>query len=343
MSPRGSVSVCSAPSPDPDGLDPEAPHERPLGFTSAVLPIIVIAAVGYVIGRRTGVDVAPLNTVALNFFLPALVFHGVATTQLSGGTVLDLGLGVLLYLLGMMGIAYLGGRAFDLPDAVLPGVVLASTFPNSGFVGIPLTSFVFGDLGRTTATLFLTIQSVVLYTVGVYVVSASAGDTTDATGAVREVFRLPLVYAVVLAAVVRVAGIVPPADGTLMTTIDTVGSASIPLMLTVVGIQLAGVKLGALRRTVLPTALKLVIAPVLGAAIALAIGFGDSRVGNIFILECATPAAVTPLAIAIAYTDPDDGALSTAEYMSTVVFVTTLLSVAVLTALVVAIRNGLLL
>ncbi len=309
-------------------------------FTSAILPIIAIAGVGYVIGWRTEVSVGALNTVALNFFLPALVFHGILTTDLSGKTVLNLGIAVFAYTLVMMGVAYLSGRTLDLPNAALPGVVLASAFPNSGFVGIPLTEFVFGDIGRTTATLFLTMQSIILYTLGVYVVSASSDDTAGVRSAIREVFRLPLVYAVVLAALVRLLGLVPPVDGTFMTTLDSVGSASVPLMLTVVGIQLAEVDLGGLHRIALPTALKLVVAPICGAGIALVVGFTQPHMGNIFVLECATPAAVTPLALTIAYGDPDENSLSTAEYMSTVIFVTTVLSVVVLTALVVAIQSG---
>lgn len=310
-------------------------------FTSSILPIVAIAAVGYVIGRRVGSAADQLNAVALNFFLPALVFHGVATTDLSGGTVASLAGGVLAYVLAMMGLAYATARALDMPDSLLSGVVLASAFPNSGFVGIPLMEFVFGDLGRTAATLFLTTQSVLLYTLGVYVVSADDDDTGTAD-AVREVFRLPLVYAVALAGLVRALGVVPPVDGTFMTTVDSVGSASIPLMLTVVGMQLADVKLGAFRRVAAPAALKLLVAPAVGAAIALVIGFSDPRISNVFVIECATPAAVTPLALTIAYGDPPSETLSTAEYMSAVIFVTTVLSVVVLTALVVAVRNGLL-
>ncbi|GAD52290.1 predicted transporter [Halarchaeum acidiphilum MH1-52-1] len=310
-------------------------------FTSAILPIVAIAAVGYVLGRATDVSVGPLNTVALNFFLPALVFHGIATTSLSGSAVVSLVVAVLAYALVIMALAYVAGRALDVPDSLLSGIVLASAFPNSGFVGIPLTSFVFGDLGKTTATLFLTTQSVLLYTLGVYVVSAGKDDAAGATSALREVFRLPLVYAVAAAAIVRLLGLTPPADGTFMTTVNTVGSASVPLMLTVVGIQLADVDLGHLRPTALPTALKLVVAPVVGAAIAIVIGFANPDVANIFVLECATPAAVTPLALTIAYSDGDpDTAFDTAEYMSTVIFVTTVLSVVVLTGLVAAIQSG---
>ena len=305
-------------------------------FTSAILPIVAIAAVGYLIGRRTGLSVEPLNTVALTFFLPALVFHGLATTDLSGGTVVKLVGGVLVYVFVLMGIAYVGGRALGVSEALLPAIALSSAFPNSGFVGIPLVGFVFGDLGRTTATLYLTTQSVVLYTFGVYVVS----DEGAALEAVREVFRLPLVYAVVAAGVLRALGLVPPADGTFMTTVDSVGSASIPLMLTVVGIQLAEVELGAIRRTLFPTGLKLVVAPIVGAAIALAVGFSDPRISNIFLIECATPAAVTPLALIIAYGETPEEGLSAAEYTSTVIFVTTILSVVVLTGLVVAVRSG---
>ncbi|WP_435101030.1 AEC family transporter [Halarchaeum sp. P4] len=308
-------------------------------FTSAVLPIVAIAAVGYLIGTATDVDVEPLNTVALTFFLPALVFHGVATTDLSGDAVVSLVGAVLAYALVVMAIAYAAGRALGLPDSLLSGAVLASAFPNSGFVGIPLSAFVFGDLGETTATLFLTTQSVLLYTLGVYVVSASHDSTAGAASALREVFRLPLVYAVAAAALLRFLGWVPPVDGTFMTTVDSVGSASIPLMLTVVGIRLADVELGHLRRAVFPSTLKLLVAPLVGVAIALVVGFADPAVANVFVLECATPAAVTPLAIVIAYSDAGDE-FDTADYMSTVIFVTTVLSVFVLTGLVAAIQAG---
>nr|WP_123075070.1 AEC family transporter [Halarchaeum sp. CBA1220] len=308
-------------------------------FTSAILPIVAIAAVGALIGTLADVDVGPLNTVALTFFLPALVFHGVATTDLSGDAVAALVGAVLAYALLVMGLAYVAGRAIGLPDSLLSGAVLASAFPNSGFVGIPLAGFVFGDLGATVATLFLTTQSVLLYTLGVYVVSASHDASAGAASALRDVFRLPLVYAVAAAALLRLLGWVPPVDGTVMTTVDSVGSASIPLMLTVVGIQLADVDLGHLRRAVFPSALKLLVAPLVGVAIALAVGFANPAVANVFVLECATPAAVTPLAIVLAYSDADDDH-DTAEYMSTVIFVTTVLSVLVLTGLVAAIRGG---
>lgn len=307
-------------------------------FTSAILPIIAIAAVGYLIARQTGLEVDPLNTVAINFFLPALVFHGIATTDLSGETVIRLVVGVLAYIFILMGIAYVGGRALGVSDALLPAVALSSTFTNSGFVGIPLLGFVFGDLGRTTATLYITTQGVVLYTLGVYAVSS--GGESAALEAVREVFRLPLVYAVAAAAALRGLRLVPPTDGTFMTTVDTVGSASIPLMLTVVGIQLAEVKLGALRRTVFPAGLKLVVAPVVGAALALAVGFSDPRISNIFVIECATPTAVTSLALIIAYDETSEEGFSAAEFTSTVIFVTTVLSVIVLTVLVVAVQSG---
>ncbi|GGL55416.1 AEC family transporter [Halocalculus aciditolerans] len=312
-------------------------------FTEAILPIVAIAAVGYVIGERTNLRIEPLNTIALQFFLPALVFYGIATTALTGSTAVVFVLAVVAYLAVTMGLAFAGTRLLDVPDSLRSGTVLASAFPNSGFVGIPLTGFLFGDFGRTVATIFLTVQSVVLYTLGVYVVSADADETAGAASAVREVFRLPLVYAVLLAVALRVLGLVPPVDGTAMTTIDMVGSAAVPLMLTVVGIQLSNVDLSVLRGVAFPTATKLVVAPLVGVGIALAAGFADPRISNTFVLECATPAAVTPLAIVIAYSDstPDD-AVSTADYMSSVIFVTTVLSVATLTALVVAIQSGLL-
>jgi predicted permease len=129
-----------------------------------------------------------------------------------------------------------------------------------------------------------------------------------------------------------------------MTTIKLVGDASIPLMLVVLGIELADVDVGALSRAVTPTVLKLGVAPSVGLAIAHVIGFGELTVARTFVLLCATPVALVPLALAIEYggTRKADG-LSVSSYLSSVIFVTTVLSVVVLTVLISLLRSGVIL
>jgi predicted permease len=309
-------------------------------FTEAVLPILAVAVVGYALGRTTDLAVDPINTLGLYVLLPALAFHSIATTSLGGGAVLKLGVGVVGYSLLMIAIAWAVGRATDTSGPLLGALMLAAAFPNSGFVGIPLSEFAFGAVGRTTAVLYLTIQSLVVYTLGVYI--ASRGADRGAREAVAEIFRLPLLYAVVAAVAIRALGLVPPTDAAAMETVALVGDASIPVMLLVLGVQLADTDVTAVSRSVTPSALKLVAAPLVGLGVALALGFGDSTVAKVFVLECATPAAVTPLALVIEYADDVsyDG-VTAPEYMSTAIFTTTVAGIGVLGVLVAVLQAGL--
>lgn len=311
-------------------------------FTNAVLPILAIAVVGYLLARRADLDVGPINTLGLYVLVPALAFHSISTTDLGGGAVARIGVGVVAYSLLMIAIAWGVGRVTGESGPLLGALMLAAAFPNSGFVGIPLSEFAFGETGRTTAVLYLTVQNLVVYTVGVYI--ASRGSDRSAVGAVTEIFRLPLLYAVLAGVAARAFDLVPAADTAVMQTLGLVGDASIPVMLLVLGIQLADTDVAAVSKSVAPTALKLGVAPVLGIGLALALGFADPTVAKVFVLECATPAAVIPLALTIEYADTVtvDG-VTAPEYLSTTIFTTTVMSVAVLTVLVALLQTGLLL
>jgi hypothetical protein len=313
----------------------------PIGvFASTVLPVLALAAVGYVLGAWQDVDVDPLNTVLLYVLLPALVFHSLVTSSLGGAATLKLGGAVWLFTFLMMGIAagvaHLAGES----GATFSAVVLAAAFPNVGNFGIPVSTFAFGEVGRNVAVLFVVAQNVLTLTIGVYVAARGGGEA--GRGALRRVFELPLVYVVALAGVVLWAGAVPPTDGAFMRTVELSGNASIPLFILVLGIQLAKTDAGAaLRRTVPAVGLKLFVAPAVALGVALAVGFSDPTVARTFVLESAAPVAITPLALLIEFTD-DEGAVSGRNYISTAIFVTTLGSIPVVTGLITLLRAGVL-
>ncbi|WP_251341241.1 AEC family transporter [Haloplanus halophilus] len=311
-------------------------------FATAILPIVALAGVGVVLGRLRDVDIEPLNTVAVYVLVPALIFHSIATASFGGPTLVRIGVATAAYLLAMVVIAEAVGRLTGESEPILSALVLVSAFPNSGNFGIPLSEFAFGADGRSTAVLFLTVQSVLIYTGGVYVAQRSGG--TRGLGGTKRALKIPLVYAVVAALLARGLGLVPPPDSTAMATLELVGNAAIPLLLLILGIQLSDTDYGAALASVgKATVLKLGVAPLVGAAIALAVGFRNPTVARTFVLECATPAAITPLLLVVEFGGESVGdGLSVAEYVSTTVLVTTVLSVPLLTLLIALLESGLL-
>lgn len=310
-------------------------------LTSAVLPVMLVAAVGFALGRLRDVRADALGTVTVYVLSPCLVFHSLATTTLGGGAVLRVAVGVVAVVVVMVGVGEVVSRALGYDPAERGAFVLTASFPNAGNYGIPLSRFAFGAVGQSVAVLYIAVQSVLLYTLGV--VLASRGRATDLREAVAHVFRLPLVYAVALAGLVRFLGIVPPTGGSLMRTVGLVGNAAIPVMLLVLGLQLANTT-GArsFSRASVPTALKLLVAPAVAVAVAFAVGLTAGDVGRVFVLECAMPAAVTPLVLVMEFSGEGADTASAADAVGTVVLATTLCSVVTVTALLWALRNGLL-
>lgn len=307
-------------------------------FATAILPIAAIAVSGYVLGQFRDVSVGPLNTVAVYVLMPALVFHSLVTTDLGGRTLVSIAIAVFLFTGIITLIAGGVGRALGETEPLFGTFVLVSVFANAGNYGIPISEFAFGSVGRAAAVVYIVAQSVAMYTLGVYV--AARGTSGDWRGGVRAIFTIPLVYAVVAAIGVRVLGAVPASDTAAMETLQLVGDSAIPVMLLILGIELADTNYGTALRRVTPTVvLKMVVAPIVAIGVALLVDFENATVARVFVLECAMPAAVTTLILTGEFTGPSDD-IDPMEYAGTAILVSTIVSVPLLTGLITLLQSG---
>jgi len=250
-------------------------------FTTAILPIVAVGGVGYLLGSLRDIETDSLNTVVVYVLAPALVFHSLATTTLAGSTLVRITAAVVLFHLGAILVAEVAGRAVGASPTALAALILVTAFPNTGNYGIPVSNFAFGETGRATAVVALSVQAVLIYTLGVYI--AGRGSAGGVAAGVRRVFSVPLVYAVVAALLARWLDVLPPADASAMSTLQLVGDSAIPVMLLVVGIQLARTDVGSTLSAVGgAVALKMVVAPVLGVGVALTYALGMSAVLTAF-------------------------------------------------------------
>ena len=296
-------------------------------FTQAVLPVLAVAATGYVLGVLTDVDPEPLATVTVYVLVPALVFHSLATASVGGAEGVRVAGAAVVLTFVMWGVSETVAVA---ADETRNGLVLAGTFPNTANYGIPLSVFAFPSVGRSTAVLYVVGSTVMMYTVGVYVASRDAASSS--VGALRRVARLPLVYAVPVGVAANAAGV--DGGGAAFETLRLVGDSSIPLMLIVLGVQLArATPSGSVRDVALANVLRLVVAPVVAVPVVLALGFTNPDVARVVVLEASTPVAVTTVILTVEFSgDPD--------YAATAVLTTTLASVVTVTVLIEALRSG---
>ncbi|WP_436929693.1 AEC family transporter [Halosimplex halobium] len=326
----------------------------PSVFLSSVAPPLAIALAGYLLGRVREVDTEPLSTVTVYVLLPALVFETLVTLEVGVGTV-TAAVGAMVGFTAVMGaLSWAVSRARGREGTVV-GAAMAAAFPNTGNFGIPVATFAFGAAGRSTAVLFVLVQNLLLYTVGVYLLTRG-GEGSD-RAALGRVARQPVVYALLAAGAAVTLGVVPPEGGTAMDTLRLVGDASIPVFLVVLGLQVESMDLAATVRETLPTVgLKLLVAPLVAVAVALLVDIGDPAVTAAFVVLAAGPSAVIPLVLSIEFGDgasdpgedgagPTEGApaaVSTADYVGTVVFLTILGSLPVVTGLVLLAELGVL-
>ena len=133
----------------------------------AVLPLFALILAGYVCGWRRlfGADA----TNALNLFvvwlaLPALLFQALAEARFTElnrpGFVLAIALGMLATFVPWVVLARRTHPAKALPDASIEA--LAASYPNTGFMGIPLCLAVFGRAGLQPAIIATILHGVLL-------------------------------------------------------------------------------------------------------------------------------------------------------------------------------------
>jgi len=311
-------------------------------FLSSILPVVGLIAVGFLLERVDTLETESLNTVTLFVLMPALIFHSLALTDLRLDALLRVTVGVVVFLGIVLAVGWLYGTGTGKEESVLSGFLLIATFGNTGGLGIPMANFAFGAIGRETAVLFAAIHGAIVFTLGLYLASISGG--TSGVASLKRVLEYPLVYAVALAVVARALEVVPPADSVVMETVGLVGDSAIPLMLLVLGVQLSQTSSrSALSMTATPTLFRFGVSPLVGIAVVLALGFHNPTVARVFVLLTAMPVAIAPVIFAVEFAgDTSIGGVTVPELVSASVFVTTLVSIPVLTAVVAILKSGVL-
>lgn len=311
-------------------------------IVSAILPTFLIIGTGLLLRRSQGIEAGPLNALALFVLTPALTVHSIALTSLTSDELLKISAGVVAFLGAALAASWLAGRVLGKDGATLRAFQLIATFGNAGALGIPLADFAFGDIGRQTAVLFAAVHGVVVFTVGLFIAANSSDQSS--LDSLEQVLRYPLVYGVLVAVVARVADVVPPADSALMETLGLVGESSIPIMLVVLGIQLADTEFrSAATGTLSPMAFRFLVSPVLGLAVVWGLGFQNATVARVFVLLTAMPVAVAPVIFVTEFApDVTVNGVTLPEYVSTNVLVSTLVSIPVLTLVVTVLTAGVL-
>ncbi len=194
-------------------------------LTTLVLPIILVAAAGYLM-RRTGLvtDSRPLARLTLYIFSPALVLSSIARSKLSDGDLVSLFALAVFVALVMGGLSWLLARLFRFDRLLTAAFLLSIMFVNAGNMGIPFNQFAFGDEGVSRAAIFFVANSILANVLAVFIASSGHSDWKNS---IIAVFKMPLVYASALGLILNRTGWVLP-DG-ISRSVDIAANAAVPV------------------------------------------------------------------------------------------------------------------
>lgn len=291
-----------------------------------LIPIFLTAGTGYLLARRLHVSPQGLSRAAFYIFTPCLLFDKFSHSTLSTDEMGRLAAFALLTIASSGLIAWTIARLASFDRVTGAAFVLCAIAGNTGNYGLPANQFAFGDAALEPAVIYYAVSTLVLSTAGVYV---AASGRRSARQALRNVLVVPLAYAGIAGLLVWATGIALPLP--FERFVNLAGQAAIPVMLVILGMQLAAVRLrDNLGPISVAAATKLISGPLLGIFFAGLLGLsGISR--QAAIVEASMPTAVMATVLATEY----DAA---PRFTAGVVLVSTLASLVTITLVLTFLR-----
>ncbi len=265
-------------------------------FAHDVLPIFVVAAVGFALARVLRTDVRVLSRVSFNALSPCLVFHMLVTSSLGAGDFARMATLAVGTVLGIGLVGWLVSRPMRIERPILTAFLIVVMFSNSGNYGLPVVLFAFGAPALAQATVYFATNAVLTYTLGVFLASAGHRSVGQA---LRGVLRVPAVYGVAAAGLVMATHASLPL--VVMRPVELLSGAALPMMILVLGMQLergawpprpALVGLAAL--------LSLVVTPLVAFGLAELLGM-EGAARQAAIVQSGMPSAVLTTILALEF------------------------------------------
>jgi malate permease and related proteins len=271
--------------------------------------------------------VKTLAHVVFYALVPCLVFNMLITSSMTGPQFGRMALLNVLVLVSMGLIARAVAVPLRLNRAELSAFLLVAMFSNSGNYGLPVVLFAFGQDALSYATAFFVTGSLLTYTVGVLI---AATGRRSIPAALIGLTRIPAIYALAAAATVMVAGIQLPL--VITRPIALLSDAALPMMILVLGMQLERATVPERPSIVgVAVAISLVVAPIVAIGLASLIGVqGTARQAAVIL--SSMPVAVVTTILAVEFD-------VTPAFVTSAVFVSTLLSPLTLTPLIAYLRH----
>lgn len=259
-----------------------------LTLLSLIVKIAFMIALGYFLRRRniiteeiqTGLaDILVLAVLPLSILSSSS--HDFSREILR--SILFIGVAAILYY--SVGLVLMRGvsRFLPLPESERKVFSTMTVFANTGFVGFPVMTELFGKPGLLLAVIYNMAYNLFMYTFGISLLSGSKGMDW------RKVLANPVTVASVASLLIYISPFRIPSI--LMQPITDVGSMSVPLSMIIMGASIARVPLIEILRdkySYLVSFLRLLVLPLI-MLFAMVLIHPDKTTGTVAVLMTALP------------------------------------------------------
>ncbi len=275
-------------------------------LANALVPVFLVTGVGWLLRKTLRFNPAPLAQLTFWCLSPALIFDSLRTGQLP--------LSTLWMAAGFAVAHHVAMLLLSLPvrRALLPGdrdgqavASLTMMYGNCGNLGLPVLLLAFGRTGFEVGVIFVAANFVLASTLGIATITWDGRLVWRRM--LRTVLRVPWIYAVAAAVVVRMVGELPT---WLANASELLAGGAIPIMVLLLGMQLADVRPRQVAKEATTlAALRLLLGPLVAWGLAAAFG-ATGVVRGALIVEGSVPTAVNSLILSLQYKRRPDLAAS---------------------------------
>ncbi len=280
---------------------------------SVILPIFIMIALGVLIDRRFELDLNTMTKLNFYVFVPALSFVKLLDADVTlrqMGAISLFGTLQVVVLLVLSWLVYSTGSLYKHRTPLTMGTL----FYNCGNYGIPLVAIAFGSRQIGTITAIIIIQTLLSFTLGIWIFGLKAQGVAKAALGLAKV---PVVQAMAAALIFR--GFHIPVPAPIYRPLAFLSDGLIPLALLTLGMQLSRTRLTrGVRSLSAVTVMRLVISPIVAVFLVKLFGFSGT-LASVLIVAAGFPVAVNVYVLAAEYGQDED-------LVSQSIFVSTILS-----------------
>lgn len=269
-----------------------------------IAPVLFIILIGYIGQKFLSFDIKTISTAALYLMSPFLAFRTFYTNKLDS-TYLYIALFAISLLILLFVIVWFTSCALHASRSERSAMILGGVFMNSGNYGVPVVLFAFGQAAFDYGVIMMVFQSVLMNSIGIFF--ASIGGKAQATwrDSMQRVIRMPIIYASLAGIVFQLAGI--RLTDPMMQGIGLIADASIPVVMLVLGMQLAMIvrKRVAYRFVTATTIIRMILSPVIAAVLLHFLPI-DDLLKSVLVIQAAMPGSANTTMFAVQFdTEPD--------------------------------------